>query len=201
MSKLILMPPASRLPRSTRFQASAGGVSTGDEVLGYPVAVHQLNEGDFDRCPADGLWMLAEISTGSVNGWYKPTDEEAMTCWRWLVVSLFIAEQLAQHGVIDVAMPDGSTQQAAVYQGPYGAIVLHPAAGRFSLAHHVEGLAVMKFGTDSPRLSAQLYQQMIDTSGRFIRLSRWGRESMGVLYDGLITLLQTEGMPATPTAH
>lgn len=201
MSKLIPMPPASRLPRSAHFQATAGGICAGDELLRYPAAVHQLNEGNFDHSPAEGLRLLAEISTGCVNGWFSPSDEETMTCWRWLVASLFIAEQLARHGAVDVAMPDGSTEQAAVYQGPHGAIELHPAAGRFSLAHHVERLAAMKFGADSPRLSAQLYQQMIDTSGRFMRLSRWGRESMAVLYDGLITLLQTEGMPATPTAH
>ncbi|GBU14384.1 hypothetical protein AwEntero_29850 [Enterobacterales bacterium] len=191
------------------IKATPAGISivlradTGKQQIGYSAAIRQLDEGHYDHCLSDGLRVVSEIAQASKKGWFKQSDEQAVIVWRWLVSCLFIDEQLEQHGTIDATKLDGRVEKAAVYRGQYGGIVIYPATERFALANNIEGLACEKFGADAHRQAVMVYQSMTETdaSGGNLRLSQWGRDSMALLHDGFIEMLNTEGMPAAPVAH
>lgn len=179
------------------------GIYQHSRLVGYSASIRQLDSGQFDSKLSDGLRVLAEIYQGNVNGWFRQSEEQAVTCWRWIVATLFINEQLAQHGTIDAIKEDGTTERAAVYRGQCGGIVIYPATERFALANNVEGLAFEKFGADAHRKAVMIYQSMTeaDSNGGNLRLSQWGRDSLALLHDGFIEMLNTEGIPAAPVAH
>lgn len=191
------------------IKATPAGISivlradTGKQQIGYSAAIRQLDEGHYDHCLSDGLRVVSEIAQASKKGWFKQSDEQAVIVWRWLVSCLFIDEQLEQHGTIDATKLDGRVEKAAVYRGQYGGIVIYPATERFALANNIEGLACEKFGADAHRQAVMIYQSMTeaDPDGGNLRLSQWGRDSMALLHDGFIEMLNTEGMPAAPVAH
>lgn len=179
------------------------GIYLHNKLVGYSAMIRQLDSGQFDSQLSEGLRVLAEIYQGNANGWFRQSDEQAMTCWRWIVATLFINEQLALHGTIETLKQDGTTEQTAVYRGDIGGISIYPATERFALANNIEGLAFEKFGADAHRKAVMIYQSMTETDadGGNLRLSAWGRNSMALLHDGFIEMLNTEGMPAAPVAH
>lgn len=182
----------------------AAGKRKHSKELGYSMAISQLDEGHYDICLPDGLRVVSEIAQASKKGGFKPSDEQAMIVWRWLVACLFINEQLAQHGTIDATQKDGTIKKAAVYHGQYGGIVIYPASERFALANHIESLALGRFGADKAHYQiVRLYQHMAEAdplTGN-LRLSQWGRESLAILHDGFIQKVSAEGWPESPTAH
>lgn len=200
------------MKQDTHFEASPDGINImarnscmyqHTKLVGYSTMIRHLDSGQFDNGLSDGLRVLAEIYQGSVNGRFRQSDEQAVTCWRWIVAALFINEQLAQHGTIETLNIDGTTERTAVYRGDIGGISIYPATERFALANNVEGLAFEKFGADAHRKAVTIYQSMTeaDPDGGNLRLSQWGRESMALLHDGFIEMVNAEGIPAAPTAH
>ncbi|MGA8120383.1 hypothetical protein [Rouxiella badensis] len=173
------------------------------KLMGYSAMICQLDGGQFDSRLSDGLRVLAEIYQGNVKGWFRQSDEQAVICWRWIVATLFINEQLAQHGTVETLTMDGTTERTAVYRGAVGGISLYPATERFALANNIEGLAAEKFGAEAHRKAVMIYQSMTETDadGKNLRLSPWGRDSMALLHDGFIEMVNAEGIPAAPTAH
>ncbi|EOI6425992.1 hypothetical protein ACMU9U_002895 [Yersinia enterocolitica] len=204
-----IIPFTKKLERSGKYYAEAtpdgiNFMTRNDEgnyqhsrLVGYSASICQLDSGQFDSKLSDGLRVLAEIYQGNVNGWFRQSDEQAVTCWRWIVATLFINEQLAQHGTIEATKEDGTTERAAVYRGQHGGIVIYPATERFALANNVEGLAFEKFGADAHRKAVMIYQSMTvaDSNGGNLRLSPWGRDSMALLHDGFMKAYITEGLP------
>ncbi|WP_455817088.1 hypothetical protein [Pseudomonas cerasi] len=182
---------------------NAEGIYQHLKLVGYSAMIRQLDSGQFDTRLSEGLRVLAEIYQGNVKGWFRQSDEQAMTCWRWIVATLFINEQLDQHGTIETLKEDGTTERTAVYRGGIGGISIYPATERFALANNIEGLAFEKFGADACVKAVMIYQSMTETDadGGNLRLSQWGRDSMALLHDGFIEMLNTEGMPAAPVAH
>lgn len=179
------------------------GIYQHTRLVGYSAMIRQLDGGQYDSQLSEGLRILAEIYRGITNDWFRQSDEQAMTCWRWIVAALFINEQLAQHGTIEATKEDGTTERAAVYHGDIGGIVIYPATERFALANNVEGVAFETFGAEAHRQAVMIYQSMTeaDTNGGNLRLSQWGRDAMAQLHDGFIQQLNTEGLPPAPTAH
>lgn len=187
---------------SGHAQATPDGIRLGNKLLGYSVAIRQLDEGQFDDCLSDGLNILAEIQQARVQGWFRHSDDQAVIIWRWLVATLFICEQLAKNGTAEVPHDDGTTKLAVRYVGKHGGITVYPATERFSLANNVEGAAIERYPHDHPQLKAvQIYQSMVSVKNGSLRLSDWGRDSLALLHDGFIEMLNTEGMPAAPVAH
>lgn len=107
------------------------------------------------------------------------------------------------NGTVEVDQGDGTTAHAVRYVGEHGGIVVYPATERFSLARNIEELAFEQFTHDNPHQKAlMIYQSMLEASpDGGMTLSKWGREGMTMLHDGFIEMLNTEGMPAAPTAH
>jgi hypothetical protein len=173
-------------------------------LLGYSSAIRQLDRGDFDKSLPDGLRVIAEIQQADTNDWFTPSDEQMAIVWRWIVACLFICEQRDKNGVVDVENEIGGTDKAAIYVSEYGGISIYPATERFSLATHIEGLAIEKYGVkEGLSLAIKMYQGMAeaDPDGRKLRLSPMGRDGLAMLHDGFIEMLNTEGMPAAPVAH
>lgn len=201
MSNLILFPIA-KAPVAGIFEAAPDGVLVGNKLVGYAAAIRQLDEGTFDNSLADGLRLLAGIYQGSVNGWFKQSEAQAVTCWRWLVACVFVTEQLAQHGSAEVAQGDGTSALAAIYRGEHGVMAIYPAAERIALANHVEGVALEHFGADANSKAVMMYQNMITAGERGgLALSEFGREGLALLHDSFLDMLNNDGIPAAPTAH
>ncbi|MCW1875994.1 hypothetical protein OMR58_16195 [Erwinia sp. INIA-01] len=192
----------STLSRITA-EAVPNGVLMGNRVIGYAAVVRQLDKGQFDAPVSDGFGIIAELSLAEEMGWFIPTVEQRVIVWRWIVAGVFIVEQMKEHGLSDVPQGDGRTVKAAMYVGPQGAISIYPAAERFALANHAEQVIFEEFTHDEPLLKVVvMYQSMVEPSPHGgLTLSAAGREGLYILHDGFIELLQTEGMPATPTAH
>ncbi|EIC82983.1 hypothetical protein [Serratia sp. M24T3] len=201
------------MTQETCFEATPAGINfmaRNDDggfqhlkLVGYSAVIRQLDSGRFDSKLSEGLRVMAEIYQGKASGWFRQSDEQDMTCWRWIVAALFINEQLAQHGTIETLKEDGTTERTAVYRGAVGGISIYPATERFALANNVEGIAFEKFGMDAHKRAVMIYQSMTeaDPDGGNLRLSQWGRDSMALLHDGFIEMLNTEGLPPLPTAH
>ncbi|MFT2793597.1 hypothetical protein ACMV5I_26560 [Serratia sp. T13T92] len=173
-------------------------------LLGYSSAIRQLDRGEFDKSLSDGLRVVAEIQQADINGWFNPSNEQMAIVWRWIVACLFICEQWDKNGTVDVESEGGGADRAVVYVGEHGGIVVYPATERFSLANHIEGLAIEKYGAEEGLLLAiKMYQGMTeaDPDGGQLRLSQMGREGLTMLHDGFIETLNTEGIPPAPTAH
>ncbi|VEC02012.1 Uncharacterised protein [Cedecea lapagei] len=179
------------------------GIYQHQKLIGYRAVIRQLDGGNYDRDLPEGMRALAAIWEAESKGYYIPTDEQRATVWRWLVACLFIMEQQDKNGTADVTNEEGSKGRATIYTGEHGSISVYPATERFSLASHVEGLALEKYGADIGLfLAVQMYQGMTEvTPGEGMKLSQMGREGLEMLHDGFIEMLNTEGLPAAPTEH
>lgn len=137
-------------------------------------------------------------------GWFTPSAEQMALIWRWVVACLFIWEQQDKNGVVSVANEEGGTDYGVIYAGEHGGMAIYPSTERCSLATHIEGIALEKYGAVTGLERAiQLYQGMIEVNpdSDALRLSPWGRESLTMLHDDFIKMLKAEGIPAAPTAH
>ncbi|WP_233169465.1 hypothetical protein [Serratia sp. ASV30] len=210
----IIEPQKPGFPGISRIEATPDGITftaLNDEgafqqprLLGYSSAIRQLDRGDFDKSLPDGLGVIAEIQQADTNDWFTPSDEQMAIVWRWIVACLFICEQRDKNGTVDVENEDGGADRAVLYVGEYGGISIYPATERFSLATHIEGLAIEKYGAkEGLSLAIKMYQGMAeaDPEGGQLRLSPMGRDGLTMLHDGFIETLNTEGIPPAPTAH
>lgn len=203
MSNIYQFPAMPEKPGSFLAEATPDGVRIGARLIGYSPIIRQLDGGRFDSPLSEGFGVIAELSLAESRGWFVPDNEQRVIVWRWLVAGVFIVEQMKENGTVPVTQDDGTTTHAVRYVGKHGGIVAYPATERFSLARNIEELAFEQFTHDNPHQKAlMLYQSMLETSpDGGMTLSRWGREGLAMLHDGFIEMLNTEGMPAAPTAH
>lgn len=179
------------------------GIRFGNRVIGYSAAVRQLDNGQYDKRIPDGMELLACILEAVESGWITLNIEKQIIVWRWLLVAVFITEELEKNGTIDVANEQGGFDTAVIFSGKHGAISVYPAPERFTLANHVEGCAIQKYGLKiGQQLALRMYQDMVVTDNeRGFKLSPLGREGFDMLHDSFIQQIQTEGMPDMPVMH
>lgn len=177
------------------------GWSVHVKLVGWKTAIRWLDEGHYDRDLADGMRLVVALQDGKARGYVRLTDEQESVIWRWVVTCLFISEQQEKNGVVEIANDDGGTDLATIYSGKYGALSVYPSGVRLSMATHVEGIAIEKYGREEGlKLAVRMYREMTDDGGE-MSLSAFGRESFTMLHDDYIRMLQTEGMPDAPVMH
>jgi hypothetical protein len=159
-------------------EPTSTGIRFGNRVIGYSVAVRQLDNGNYDKRIPDGLDLLACIMEAIESGWFTPGIEKEIIIWRWMLVAVFITEEQAKNGTVEVANDSGGFDTAVIYSGQHGSISVYPAPERFALASHVEGLAIEKYGQElGQQMALRMYRDMLDTDAENgLRLSKMGRE-------------------------
>lgn len=184
-------------------EPTSTGIRFGNRVIGYSVAVRQLDNGNYDKRIPDGFDVVACIMEAIESGWFTPSVEKEIILWRWMLVAVFITEEQEKNGTIDVANDEGGFDTAVIYSGKCGSISVYPGPERFALANHVEGCAIEKYGVQvGQQLALRMYQDMVVTDDeRGFRLSPLGREGFDLLHNSFIEQIQTEGMPDMPVMH
>ncbi|WP_426727282.1 hypothetical protein [Enterobacter cloacae complex sp. 288G10] len=182
---------------------TSSGIRFGNRVIGYSVAVRQLDNGNYDKRIPDGLDLLACIMEGIESGWFTPCIEKEIIIWRWMLVAVFITEEQEKNGTVEVPNDEGGVDTAVIYSGEHGAISVYPGPERFALANHIEAGAIEKYGPNvGQQLALRMYQDMVVVDDDYgFRLSLMGREGFNLLHDSFIEQIQTEGMPGMPVMH
>ena len=184
-------------------EPTSTGIRFGNRVIGYSVAVRQLDNGIYDKRIPDGLDLLACIMEGIESGWFTPCIEKEIIIWRWMLVAVFITEEQEKNGTVEVPNDEGGVDTAVIYSGEHGAISVYPGPERFALANHIEAGAIEKYGPNvGQQLALRMYQDMVVVDDDYgFRLSLMGREGFNLLHDSFIEQIQTEGMPGMPVMH
>ncbi|MFP2682167.1 hypothetical protein [Enterobacter ludwigii] len=184
-------------------EPTSSGIRFGNRVIGYSVAVRQLDNGNYDKRIPDGLELLACIMEGIESGWFNPGIEKEIILWRWMLVAVFIAEEQEKNGTSEVANDSGGFDKAVIYSGQHGSISIYPAPERFALANHVEGIAIEKYGQElGQQMALRMYKGMLaEDEVQGLQLSQFGREGFNLLHDSFIEQIQKEGMPDMPVMH
>ena len=186
-----------------KTEVTLGGIKTGNRIIGYSGAIRQLDGGQFDKNLPDGMRLLSYVWEAERNGLLTLNLEKKVIVWRWLVVTIFINEEHEKNGTVAVSNDEGGTDIAVIYTGKNGSMSIYPGPVRFSLANHVEGCAIEKYGIETGlELALRMYQDMLTiTPEQGFKLSAMGRESLEMLHDEFIEMINTEGMPDMPVVH
>lgn len=179
------------------------GIKIGNRVIGWPGAIKQFDGSRFDSRNSEGLRWLACIFDADAAGWVALGTKKELVLWRWLVATVFINEEKDKNGTVDVPNEDGGVDIAVIYSGKKGNLGIYPGPLRFSLANHVEGIAIEKYGAEEgPALALRMYQDMvISEPGYGFRMSPFGRVGLEMLHDDYIGMINTSGMPDMPVTH
>ncbi|EHI3195832.1 hypothetical protein J9Z47_003551 [Salmonella enterica] len=171
-------------------------------LVGYKTALRWLDDGVFDRETASGLRFAAALMDGEAHGYFRPDNEQKAVFWRWLVAVIFINEQREKNGVVKVPNGEGGADLATIYSGEKGALTVYPSGVRLSLATHVEGLSIERFGrVEGLKLALKMYMTMLTIRDGDFCLSATGQEGFSILYDDYIEMLEAEGIPDAPVMH
>ncbi|ENJ3001696.1 hypothetical protein ACTS35_21545 [Citrobacter freundii] len=184
-------------------ETSPNGIKIGSRVIGWSGAVKQFDGPRFDFRNSEGLRWLACIMDAVAVGWVSLGTEKELILWRWLVATVFINEEKDKNGTIEIPNEDGGVDIAVIYSGKKGNLSIYPGPLRFSLANHVEGIAIEKYGVcEGSALALRMYQDMViaDPEDGF-RMSPFGREGLEMLHDDYIGMIKTSGMPEMPVMH
>lgn len=186
-----------------KTEVTLGGIKTGNRIIGYSGAIRQLDGGQFDKNLPDGMRLLSYVWEAERNGLLTLNLEKKVIVWRWLVVTIFINEEHEKNGTVAVSNDEGGTDIAVIYTGKNGSMSIYPGPVRFSLANHVEGCAIEKYGIETGlELALRMYQDMLTiTPEQGFKLSAMGRESLEMLHDEFIEMINTEGVPDMPVVH
>jgi len=189
--------------KSENYQeATPDGIKSGNRIIGYSAAIRKLDGGQYDQELPEGMRLLSCIWEAEVSGKLSLSDEKRVILWRWAVVAIFVCDLIEVNGMVDVPNHEGGFDRAAIYAGKSGSMSVYPGPLRFSLANHVEGCAIEKYGvkTGLP-LALRMYMDMVEAGPRGFQLSAMGREGMVMLHESFIKMIKTEGMPAMPVIH
>lgn len=186
-----------------KTEVTQDGIKTGNRTIGYSAAIRQLDGGQFDKNLPDGMRLLSYVWEAERDGLLKLNLEKQVITWRWLVVTVFLIEEQYKSGTVEVQNDEGGTDLATIYAGKNGSMSIYPAPVRFSLANHVEGCAIEKYGTETGLgLALRMYQDMlVITPEQGFKLSAMGREGLEMLHDEFIEMIHTEGVPNMPVVH
>ncbi|MCC8380563.1 hypothetical protein [Xenorhabdus sp. PB30.3] len=173
------------------------------EIIGYIEALKSLDAGQYDRDLLLGFDLVLAISHGWKAGFYKPTSEQSVMLWRWIVSASFIREQMDRNGTREVDNDEGGTDTAAIYLNGASAITVYPFSERLMLAAHVEGIAFEQFGREAGAdMAIRMYMDFINMqpeSGNW--LSEKGREGLSMLHDDLIKSVEAGEFGDIPIIH
>ena len=184
-------------------EATSIGIKIGRRTIGYQVVISGLDNGRYDLRNSKGMRMLACIWEAAMAGWITLTAEKQLTLWRWLVATVFINEEKDKNGMVEVPNGDGGVDIAVIYSGKKGNLSIYPGPLRFSLANHVESIAIEKYGVcEGSALALHMYQDMvIPDPGCGFRMSPFGRKGLEMLHDDYIGEINANGMPEMPVMH
>ncbi|MEG2039499.1 MAG: hypothetical protein RR068_00090 [Hafnia sp.] len=179
------------------------GIKIGSRVIGWSGAVKQFDGSRFDSRNSEGLRWLACIMDAVAAGRVSLGAEKELILWRWLVATVFINEEKDKNGTIEIPNEDGGVDIAVIYSGKKGNLSIYPGPLRFSLANHVEGIAIEKYGVcEGSALALRMYQDMVIANpGYGFRMSPFGRKGLEMLHDDYIGEINTNGMPEMPVMH
>jgi hypothetical protein len=184
-------------------ETSPNGIKIGSRVIGWSGVVKQFDGPRFDSRNSEGLRWLACIMDAVSAGWVSLGAEKELILWRWLVATVFINEEKDKNGTIEIPNEDGGVDIAVIYSGNKGNLSIYPGPLRFSLANHVEGIAIEKYGVcEGSALALRMYQDMVIAApGYGFRMSPFGREGLEMLHDDYIGEINTNGMPEAHVIH
>ena len=184
-------------------EATPNGIKIGNRVIGWSGAVKQFDGPRFDSRPSEGLRWLACIMDAVASGWVALHVKKELILWRWLVATVFINEERDRNGTVDIPNESGGVDTAVIYSGKKGDLSIYPGPLRFSLANHVEGVAIEKYGVEKgSKMALRMYQDMVIADpGAGFRMSPFGREGLEMLHDDYIGMIKTSGMPEMPVMH
>ncbi|HCB1864021.1 hypothetical protein [Citrobacter amalonaticus] len=184
-------------------EATPNGIKIGNRVISWSGAVKQFDGPRFDSRPSEGLRWLACIMDAEASGWVALYVKKELILWRWLVATVFINEERDRNGTIDIPNESGGVDIAVIYSGKKGDLSIYPGPLRFSLANHVEGVAIEKYGVEKgSKMALRMYQDMVIADpGDGFRMSPFGREGLEMLHDDYIGMIKTSGMPEMPVMH
>lgn len=184
-------------------ETSPNGIKIGSRVIGWSGAVKQFDGPRFDFRNSEGLRWLACIMDAVAVGWVSLGTEKELILWRWLVATVFINEEKDKNGTIEIPNEDGGVDIAVIYSGKKGNLSIYPGPLRFSLANHVEGIAIEKYGVyEGSALALRMYQDMVIADpGYGFRMSPFGRKGLEMLHDDYIGEINTNGMPEAHVIH
>ncbi|NIG74702.1 hypothetical protein F3J34_14000 [Klebsiella sp. Ap-873] len=184
-------------------EATPDGIRIGNRLVGYSIAIKQLDSGQYDDRNYEGSLILGCIQFARESRWLKPTTEQEIILWRWLVVTVFLNEESEKNGTAEIPNAHGGTDTAVIYAGKNGAISVYPGPLRLALASNAEGAVIEKYGVDEgSKLSLRMYQDWVEIDEvKGFRLSAIGREGLEILHDSYIEDIKTNGMPETPVIH
>lgn len=179
------------------------GIKVGNRVIGWSGAVNQFDGSRFDSRPSEGLRWLACIFDADAAGWVVLGTKKKLVLWRWLVATVFINEEKDKNGTVEIPNEDGGVDIAVIYSSKKGDLSIYHGPLRFSLANHVEGIAIEKYGLEEgSALALRMYQEMVIADpGYGFRMSHFGREGLEMLHDDYIELINTNGMPEASVIH
>ncbi|BET98139.1 hypothetical protein [Xenorhabdus taiwanensis] len=173
------------------------------EIVGYVEALKSLDAGQYDRDLLLGFDLVLAIYHGWKAGFYKPTSEQRVMLWRWIVSASFIREQIDRNGTREVDNGQGGTDTAAIYLNGASAITVYPLAERLMLATHVEGFAFEQFGSEEGAdMALRMYMDFVNKQpeeGNW--LSEKGREGLSILHDELIEAVESGEFDPMPIFH
>lgn len=184
-------------------EATPNGIKIGNRVIGWSSAVKQFDGSRFDSRPSEGLRWLACIMDAEASGWVALYVKKELILWRWLVATVFINEERDRNGTIDIPNESGGADIAVIYSGKKGDLSIYPGPLRLSLANHVEGIAIEKYGVEKgSKMALCMYQNMVIADpGDGFRMSPFGREGLEMLHDDYIGMIKTSGIPEMPVMH
>lgn len=184
-------------------ETTPNGIKIGNRVIGWSGAVNQFDGSRFDSRPSEGLRWLACIFDADAAGWVALGTKKKIVLWRWLVATVFINEEKDKNGTIEIPNEDGGVDTAVIYSGKKGNLSIYPGPLRFSLANHVEGIAIEKYGIDDgSALALRMYQDMVIAKpGYGFRMSPFGREGLEMLHDDYIGMINADGLPEAHVIH
>ncbi|GCW39847.1 hypothetical protein [Escherichia coli] len=184
-------------------ETTPNGIKIGNRVIGWSGAVKQFDGSRFDSRNSEGLRWLACIMDAVAVGWVSLGTEKELILSRWLVATVFINEEKDKNGTIEIPNEDGGVDIAVIYSGKKGNLSIYPGPLRFSLANHVEGIAIEKYGVcEGSALALRMYQDMVIADpGCGFRMSPFGRKGLEMLHDDYIGEINANGMPEMPVMH
>ncbi|MEG1349557.1 MAG: hypothetical protein RSD49_16095 [Hafnia sp.] len=184
-------------------ETTPNGIKIGNRVIGWSGAVNQFDGSRFDSRPSEGMRWLACIFDAYAAGWVDLGTKKELVLWRWLVATVFINEEKDKNGTVEVPNGDGGVDIAVIYSGKKGNLSIYPGPLRFSLANHVESIAIEKYGVcEGSALALRMYQDMVIADpGCGLRMSPFGRKGLEMLHDDYIGEINTSGMPEAHVIH
>lgn len=98
-----------------------------------------LECGSLDGILATGILLALALIIATDEGWYAPPDGDLRAFWCWIVVAVFLLEQLEEgRTVVMVQLPDGLNVPAVLYTYERENVILTPAMLRMQVTHSVE---------------------------------------------------------------